>query len=369
MKRHSFTRLVFWLLACLLLTACGAGTAPSPTSLKEIYYPAEAWRISSPEDQGLDPDKLEKMVEEIELRRVHIDHVTIVRHGYQVLEASFGEYQPTEPHLIYSCTKSVVSALIGIAIDQGYLKGVDVSLASLFPDRQIQNLDALKQDMTLEDMLMMSSGFDCQDSYLYNWRGLYEMMETDDWTQHVLDLPMAHQPGTYFEYCNGVSFLLSAVIQEATGMQTAAFAEENLFGPLGIFDYFWDQDPDGVTIGFSELYLRPADMARIGYLYLHGGLWGDRQVIPGDWVTASTTTHIAATLQDGYGYQWWINDDGYYMALGHRGQFIFVFPEDDMIVVFLSDPEIGNYDLPEYFLNRYIIPALGDEAAGGRTSD
>ena len=298
------------------------------------------------------------MLEVIERRRWDVDNVTIIRHGYKVYDQSLGAYQADTPHLLYSCTKSVVSAAVGIAIDQGLISSVDVPLTSLFPDREIQNLDHRKQAITLQDLLSMSSGFDCRDSYLYNWEGLDEMMASDDWTQHVLDLPMAHAPGTYFEYCNGVSNLLSAAVQHASGTKTSLFAEEYLFSPIGIEDYFWEEDPDGVTYGFSELYLKPADMARIGYLYLHHGEWETEQVISSDWVTASTTTQTPANLQDGYGYQWWIDDAGYFMALGHRGQFIFVLPELDMVVVFVSDPRVGDYDAPEYLLINYILPAV-----------
>jgi len=353
-----------WLLIILLLTillpACRSNpeTLPSPTS-EATTYPASEWRAAAPEEQGLDSKKLDKMVDEIDRQGWTVDNVTIIRHGYKVLDASFGAYDPDEPHLLYSCTKSVVSSLVGIAIQQGYIESVNVMLADLFPDREIQNLDASKQMMTLESMLMMAAGFECRDSYLYNWVGLNEMMRSDDWVQHVLDLPMEYAPGTHFEYCNGVSNLLSAAVQENSGMHTAAFAEEYLFGPLGIGDYYWEEDSAGIPLGFSDLYLRPSDMARFGYLYLQGGAWEGEQIVSPEWVAASTTAQIAAdTLQEGYGYQWWIDDAGYYAAVGYRGQFIFVLPDYDMVVVFVSDPDVGEFELPEYLLLEYIIPAV-----------
>jgi CubicO group peptidase (beta-lactamase class C family) len=346
----------------ILLPTCGTQTNPEPTATPaEVYFPGSEWRTATPEEQGLDPGLLEEMLELIDTQKWDVDHIAIIRHGYLVFDVSPGSYRADTPHLVYSCTKSVVSALVGIAVDQGLIESVDVPLTALFPNREIQNLDARKQALTLEHLLSMSSGFECRDSYLYRWKGLEEMMASNDWTQYVLDLPMEYEPGTHFEYCNGVSNLLSASVQQATGMQTALFAEEYLFGPLGIEEYFWEEDPDGINLGFSELYLTPDDMARFGYLYLHEGVWEGQQIISQEWVTASTTAQIPATLQDGYGYQWWIDDAGYYMALGFRGQFIFVLPENDMVVVFLSDPDVGDFEAPEYLLTEYIIPAVGSD--------
>ncbi len=353
-----------WVVAVLLLMTLLSACQPEPEipqsgTPEPIYYPSSAWRVSTPEEQGFDPNMLNEMLAEIERQNWNVENITIIRHGYKILDASFNSYNPDEPHLLYSCTKSVVSSLIGIAIEQGYIESVDVPLADLFPDRDIQNLDALKQQMTLEHLLSMTSGFECRDSYLYQWVGLNEMMSSDDWVQHVLDLPMEFQPGTHFEYCNGVSNLLSAIVQESTGMHTAAFAEQYLFGPLGIDAYIWEEDPAGIPLGFSYLHLKPSDMARFGYLYLQGGIWDGEQIVSSEWVADSSTVKIAAnTLQDGYGYQWWIDNAGYFIAVGYRGQFIFVLPDYDMVVAFVSDPEVGDFDLPEYLLTNYIIPAV-----------
>jgi CubicO group peptidase (beta-lactamase class C family) len=351
--------LTWTVITILLLSACGNQSAPAATPyIEDNYFPNAEWRTSTPAEQGIDPELLNRMLEEIDRLFWDVDNITIIRHGYKVFDVSLGSYQADELHILYSCTKSVVSALVGIAIDQGFIDSKDATLVSLFPARQIDNMEPRKEAITLEHLLSMTSGFDCRDSYLYQWEGLNEMFASDDWIQHVLDLPMKYQPGTYFEYCNGVSNLLSAIVQASSGIQTAAFAEQLLFTPLGIEEYFWEQDPDGHSLGFSELYLKPSDMARFGYLYLHGGRWDGQQIISSEWVSASTKFKVAATLQDGYGYQWWIDGAGYYMALGYRGQFIFVLPEYDMVVVIVSDPEVGDYDAPEYLLTNYIIPAV-----------
>jgi len=305
----------------------------------------------------MDSETLARVFETIREQDYGIDSVTVIRNGYVVADATVYPFQPDSRHIIHSCTKSIISALIGIAIDEGYIESIDQSVLDLFPERTVANLDAEKEVMTLEHVLMMASGLECRDSYLYRWRGLHEMEQSDDWVQFMLDLPLAEPPGSRFEYCNGGSFLLSAIIQETTGMSAAEFAGQHLFGPLGISDVLWPSNPHGITIGWGELRMRPHDMAKIGYLYLNEGRWDGEQIVPAAWVAASTRKHISATLQDGYGYQWWVADDGVYMALGYAGQFIFVVPEEAMVVAFTSELEDKDFYVPQELLNDFVIPA------------
>ena len=172
-----------------------------------------------------------------------------------------------------------MSALIGIAIDKGYIKGVNQPVLNFFKKRTAKNLDADKKAMTLEHVLTMTTGLECRDSYLYSWSGLNQMTASDDWVQFMIDLPMVEAPGTRFEYCNGASFLLSAILQEQTGMNALTFANKHLFGPLGIPVVYWPSNSQGITIGYANLYMTPRDMAKIGYLYLNDGLWDDKRII------------------------------------------------------------------------------------------
>lgn len=184
------------------------------------------------------------------------------------------------------------------------------------------------------------------------------MRSSTDWIQFVLDLPMIEDPGSHFEYCNGASMVLSAILQEATGMSAFAFATEYLFSPLGISDVKWFSNPQGISIGYSELELRPEDMAKIGHLYVSDGLWNNEQIVSSSWVRASTRKYINATLQEGYGYHWWIDDSGIYMALGYGGQYIIVVPEEDLVVVFVSDLAERDFYLPEQLFQDYILPSI-----------
>jgi CubicO group peptidase (beta-lactamase class C family) len=189
------------------------------------------------------------------------------------------------------------------------------------------------------------------------WSGLEQMLQTDDWIQFMLDLPMAEPPGTRFEHCNGASFLLSAIIHETTGINAAAFAEAQLFRPLGVSDVVWPDKAQGITIGWGALRMRPQDMSKIGYRYLNEGHWDGQQSIPEDWIADSARKQIAATLASGYGYQWWVSGDGLYLVWGFAGQYIIVAPQLDLVVVFTSNLKGDESTVPYSLLYDFVIPA------------
>jgi CubicO group peptidase (beta-lactamase class C family) len=324
---------------------------------KPNYWPTKAWRTASPESQGVDSNLLEDMLDKIWIEDLDIDSVSVVRNGYLVLDAYVYGNHSDRNHRIASCTKSVMSALIGIAIDKGYIKDVNQPALDFFPKHVAKNLDADKKAMTLENILTMTTGLQCRDSYLYKWSGIKLMRRSPDWVQFMIDLPMVEAPGTRFEYCNGASFLLSAILQEQTGMNALKFAEKHLFGPLGISDVTWPSNLQGITIGYGRLHMRPQDMAKIGYLYLNDGLWDGKQIVSSQWVKTSTSKHIAATLLPGYGYQWWIVSPGIYTAVGYQGQFIMVVPEKNMVAVFTSRLSREDFYTPLGLLASFIIPA------------
>ena len=354
----------FWkrfIMVCVIVFWAGGTVSqvPAPTRAGEPdYWPTAGWRTSTPEEQGMDSAELMRVLTYIQQNNLNINSVTVVRHGYVVLDAYLHPFGSGERHIIHSCTKSFMSALIGIAIRDGYLTGPDQRLVDIFPDRTLANMDDDKEAITLGDVMMMAAGWECRDSYLYDWRGLRELRASDDWVQHILDLPMSEPPGTRFEYCNEASFLLSAIIQEMTGLPAHEFAQEHLFGPLGFGDVVWPENPDGINIGWGELRIMPHDMAKFGYLYLRNGEWEGEQIIPASWVEASTQAQIeAGTLGANYGYQWWIESDQVYAAEGYAGQYIFVVPSLDMVVVFTSGLGGRYFETPQHLLENYIIPA------------
>ena len=352
MKRSILRLFIFFIT---YVTWCNFGLAADETP---DYWPTKGWKTTSPESQGMDSKILLRMLEAIWEKGIDIDSVLVIRNGYIVLDAYSYPYDSDDTHNIYSCTKSISSALVGIGIDKGYIKDVNQPVLDFFPKRVAKNFDADKKAMTLENLLTMTTGLDCRDSYLYQWSGLMQMKWSANWVQFVIDLPMAEAPGTRFNYCNGASFLLSAILQEQTDMNALSFAKRNLFVPLGISDVSWPSNPQGITIGYSQLYMRPHDMAKIGYLYLNDGLWDGKQIISAQWIKASTRKHIAATLLPGYGYQWWIVSPDIYTAIGHQGQFIMVAPEKNVVAVFTSTLNRRDVYIPLGLLAAYIIPAV-----------
>ena len=282
------------------------------------YYPTDQWQYSAPEAQGMTSTSLLEMMEDIKKNRYNIQSITIVRNGYLVLDAYINFFEEGQKHETYSVTKSVTSALIGIAIDKGYIKDVNQTITQLFPNKKIDNLNKPKKLMTLKDLLMMASGLDCNYGSVNKLAGTIAMRKSNDWTQYNLNLPMAQMPGEHFNYCNGVSHLLSAIIHESTDMQTLDFAKKHLFNPLGIKDIEWEESPEGINNGFMGLRLQPKDMAKIGLLYLNKGEWENKQIISAEWIEESTQPYIDGRWNgEDYGYQWWINPGGYYSALGN----------------------------------------------------
>lgn len=341
-----------------------AGTPDTPTSTNPPPdpWPTAAWPVSTPEEQGMDSEVLADFVEAVVATggvSGGVDSVTVVRNGYVVLDTVVYPFPEDTGHIVHSVTKSVTATLVGIAVDRGFLDGVHVPVVDVLDDAAPDTVEDLKASLRVEDLLTMSTGLDCRDSYRFEWEGLIEMIASDDWSAHVLALPMIAEPGTRFEYCNGASYLLSAILSEVTGMPAAEFATEVLFEPLGITDYHWPASPDGISVGWGELILHPADMAKIGYLYLRNGEWEGDQVVSRSWIEAATTSHIrAGTASDGYGYQWWVDDDGYALAIGFGGQYIIVVPESDLIVVFTSGLPLMISSRPVGLFTQYVVPAI-----------
>jgi len=364
-KRH------FSYIACLLMIAaqmlcCSYAFASLD---RPDYWPTDGWRSASPESQGMDSDLLLDLLDAIWSHKLGINGLLIIRNGYIVLEANGYAYDATDKRNIYSCSKSVSSALIGIALDQGHVESVHQPILEFFPKKIPQKQRDLKHDITLQHLLTMSTGLKCRDSYLYQWRGLHQMEARSDWVQFFLDLPLVEEPGTRFEYCNANSFLLSAIVQQQTHMNTLEFAKQNLFEPLGITDVSWPSNPQGITLGYSQLHLQPRDMAKIGYLYLHQGNWDKKQLISSQWIRESTRKHVAATWIADYGYQWWVIKPGVFTALGHDGQYIIVVPEKNIVVVFTSSLIAKDTWGPMGLLFAYILPAAKSPPPLSQNSD
>ena len=301
----------------------------------------------------MEAGKLAEMLDAIQEQHLNLHSLLVIRNGYLVSETYFGSHQQDTRHETYSVTKSFVATLIGMAIDKGYIDGVEHRIVDFFPERTLANLDEQKEAMTLNDVLTMRSGLDWQEG-----EAAYgAMYRSPDWVQFMLDKPMVWPPGSQFNYCSGCSHLLSAILQQTTGMNTRDFAEEYLFEPMGVSNAVWDTDGAGIPIGGWGLQMTPREMAKLGHLYLHHGEWEGQQIVSASWVEEATKEHTQAEDEWGYGYQWWTYPPlGAYAAWGLYGQTIFVIPESDLVVV--TTAEMDNDDEITELVEKYIVPAV-----------
>jgi CubicO group peptidase (beta-lactamase class C family) len=351
-------------------------------------WPTKGWPASTPEAEGLDSASLATLdAEFVSGSRGQITGMLVIRHGRVVFEKSYAHnfdklfegrdpargphnyydpdwhpfYRHGNLHTMQSVSKSVTSALVGIAIGRGELPGVDAKAVPLFEGFKLPDTDARRADMTLEHVLTMTTGLKWDEStvtYTDPANSCANMEKSQDWIQYVLDQPMADAPGTKFVYNSGATELLSYLLRKGTGKHAHEYAAEHLFGPLGITDTYWKTTPTGLADTEGGLYLTARDLAKIGYLYLHDGMWEGRRLLPEGWVEESTgpkvDTRPGVDRSRKYGYQWWVLPYGSagryaYAALGYGGQRLIVVPEHDLIAVFTGwniyeSPEFAPYD-------------------------
>jgi CubicO group peptidase (beta-lactamase class C family) len=348
-----------------------AGRPPDPS-----YWPTSGWRTASPGSQAMDGKRLDAMLTEIRAAKLPIDSITVIRHGYAVLDASFGRFASGtlgEPfasgrlHELQSATKSVTSMLLGIALREHAATGITVKTPLLRLAAAVhyvpQHADARKQVMTLEDMLTMQSGLAWKESgYAYepgSGNDVMAMLARTDWSQYVIDREMATQPGTTFVYNSGTSHLVSAAISVLTRRPAEALAAKSLFAPLGVRDYKWLGSPEGVSSGAFGLQLQPRDLAKLAFLYLHHGRWDGRQIVPAAWVEQSATDHVTDPTTE-YGYLWWLDRaDGYAYMAGLYGQVAAVVPGKDLVAVITAHipADVDSSSVTRWLLENYVLPA------------
>ena len=292
------------------------------------------WQYDLPENHGLDSNAPGRLHEALDPTQVLAS--VIVKDGYIVDEYYKEGRDENSVFLLHSCSKSVTSALIGIAIDRGYIESVDVPISEYFPQIAKSGSEYLKQ-VTIWHLLTHTSGISSADTDVWeDWRS------SENWVDYVLERPVTSEPGTVFSYTTGGTHLLSAILQKATGKTVYDFGREYLFDPVGMDSVQCDTDAQGISDGGNGFYMDVYDMARFGQLYLNGGVWEGRQIIPQEWVQDSTSLQFKrSTGTADYGYQWWVRkfgEQGYdaYFAQGHFGQYIFVVPDLELVIVFTS---------------------------------
>ncbi len=332
------------------------------------YWPTFVWKKSSPQSLDFDPKFINNMFQFMQKKKFPIHSVVIVKNGYLIGE--FYAHNNNEKSLsnIYSVTKSFTSALIGIAIDKGHIKNERETLGSVFSKSFLIKNDPKLKDIKIQHLLTMTSGLKTRDNHLSNYSGVFALRNSKNWVNYILSLGTEKKPGEYYNYSNGGSHVLAAILTEITESPVAKYAESHLFSHIGIKNYKWAKDPQGINHGYSNLELSARDMAKLGILYLNKGRWGNKQIISSSWVEKSLKTHSYPNRgrfnpfrlypYNGYGYQWWnsetawkadlsyrkawgmgkntVKQPEYFLALGYEGQYIFILPHLNMVVVFKS---------------------------------
>lgn len=294
-----------------------------------------------------------------------LNSVLVSQHGRVHAERYFNGTGPDTRANIKSASKSVLSALVGIALREGHLRGVDQPVAEVLPEHFGPGTDPRKRAITVGHLLSMTAGLESTSFGSYG-----RWVSSRNWVRAALERPLVADPGGPMVYSTGSSHLLSAVLTRATGKTTYAYAREALAEPLGIRLRPWQRDPQGIYFGGNDMYLTPREMLRFGELYLNGGAYRGKQVVPREWVEESFRPRAASEWSGHrYGYGWWIRSSGghpVYFAWGYGGQYVFVVPTLRLVAVFTSvadaPREPGHLPAIHALLDRYIVPAA--EARG-----
>ena len=291
----------------------------------------------------MDSALLARGLQEVADQTKHLHSLLIARNGCVVIEAYWPPYNRETKHHLNSATKAVLSALVGIAVQEKRMRE-DAYVLSYLPQYETANDDTRRSAITVRDLLTMSSGISWHQSPPDNTSD--QMGHSPDWLQFILKRPMMAEPGSLTNYSNGDSHLLSAALQDAVGATALEFARSKLFAPLGIEDVAWDHDPQGRSIGSAALQMLPIDMMKIGFLCLQGGRFDGRRILENGWVRRSLNEHGKMPAKGGpvgYGYYWWLYPERHMAeAWGGAGQRIAVIHDLETVVVMTAD-DPGDY--------------------------
>jgi CubicO group peptidase (beta-lactamase class C family) len=284
---------------------------------------------STPEEQGVSQAALRIYVDALDRSDHELHSLMVLRHGQVITEGWWAPFRATDPHLLFSLSKSFTSTAVGLAVEAGLLS-VEDRVVSFFPDELPADVSDNLAAMEVRHLLTMTTGHDADSA------GKFDRGPNGNWLRSFLSLDVPHEPGTFFLYDSGASYTLSAIVQKLTGQPVLEYLRPRLFDPLGISEGTWATSPQGINAGGWGLSLTTESIAKFGQLYLQRGRWQDRQLVPAEWV-ATATSAVVPNNQDnpdwhqGYGYQFWQSRHGY-RGDGAFGQFCLVFPEHDAVV-------------------------------------
>lgn len=316
--------------------------------------------------------KLHSLIRYIKESNIGVKGIVVLKNGAVAAEAYNYPHHSEVHYDMQNCTMAVISALVGIAIDQGCIGSVNSVISPFFPDFFTHNEAGSreKSKITVENLLEMSSGLEWNDIVFSQSNSLYQLWSTDNKIDFILERPMSHEPGSKYNHNLGGIHLLSVILQKAVGMPVPSFALEKLFRPLGIEAPQWDEDNRNIALGFYGLHLRLKDAAKIGQLYLQKGRWNGKQIISEQWIEASTRkrreTPNGPWSFYGCGYVWNMNRFGGYCVKSLQGNSLFVLPKYSMVVVITGSLLPQQLQLHETLIETYLLPAARLHAAGDK---
>ena len=318
-------------------------------SVINCYSQEIPWKITTPEAQGMNSQTLANGIKALQQAGTNIHSLLIIRNNQVVLDAAFYPYRQQYAHDLASVTKSIMSLLIGIAIDKGFIKSEHDTVLKYFPAYAIK--DSTLTLLTLKDLLNMASGFQC--SWANGEKELGQMQQQADWAGFMFDLPFSSKPGEKFAYCSGNFYLLAEVLQRATKMKCHDFARKYLFSLLQFGTTHWDKNKKGVNHGWGDLYMRPYDLAKLGSLVLNEGKWKGKQIISAKWIQKIQPLYYVHKTES-YGYGWWLDSESpnEIQAMGRGGQRIFVLKDKNVIIVATG----GGFDAGE--MDNLVVNAM-----------
>ena len=391
----NFLLLIFYIHFCCSLLSCQKGQLPFNPVAGEYHYvvpgqTGDGWETASLSAVGMDYTYLERLMNSLNYIKDHNIHsLLVVKDGKLVFEEYFegqkfclaeytGElgFDRDDTHTLCSATKSIVSALCGIAIDKGFVDSVEEKVFDFFPEYSdlLAGADE-KRELTIKHLLTMTSGIEWDDEtfpYSDPRNDIYQLFTTNDPMRYILKQPLSETPGTVFDYDNCNTNVLGEIVHIASDLTLDEFSDIYLFSRLGVSGFEWQHLSNGVAFASGDLMLRPRDMAKFGTLFLNGGVWNGERIISQEWVNVSTQKFIDPNQYsnkyawaDGYGYQWWqwdsVNGTEFpaYLAAGWGGQWIIVYPAGNLVVVSTA----GNYYTAEKvpiknIISEYILPSI-----------
>ncbi|MGI6366851.1 MAG: serine hydrolase domain-containing protein [Anaerolineae bacterium] len=314
----------------------------------------------SPESVGIPSEAVAAFVEAVQQKVGGLHSFMLLRHGQVAAEGWWAPYAPQRPHMLFSLSKSFAATAVGLAIEEGRLSLQD-PVISFFPEETPSRVSRNLAAMTVHHLLSMNTGHHVDAS-----AETFKRMD-GNLVRRFLRIPVKHKPGSWFVYNTAATYILSAIVHKLTGMPLTAYLQPRLFDPLGIAPPLWDSDPLGINMGGFGLHLTTEDIARFGQLFLQEGRWGDRQLVPADWIRTAHVAHSDNSnqpgnpdWQQGYGYQMWVCRHGAYRGDGAFGQYCVVMPEQDAVLAATSG--IRDLQAPLDALWELLLPAMAPAA-------